>query len=76
MNGLRAPRPWLLGFEWEQGDPGWYIYSERGGVVLVLDDDVPLTRDEAEELLEMLDPRPRAPNPGAGVCGPQGDGAA
>ncbi len=46
---LSAPKPWALGEGYEQGDPGWYIYSLTNGlVVLVLDDDAPLTRDEAE----------------------------
>jgi hypothetical protein len=54
-NGLHLPQPWELGHSYEQGDPGWYICSVPTGlVVLVLDDEIPITRSAAERVLAAL----------------------
>jgi len=54
-NGLHLPQPWELGHSYEQGDPGWYIDSVPTGlVVLVIDDEIPISRDDAERVLAAL----------------------
>lgn len=55
VNGLHLPQPWELGHSYEQGDPGWYICSVPTGViVLVIDDEIPITRSDAERVLAAL----------------------
>lgn len=55
MNGLHLPQPWELRMEWEQADPGWFICSvPTGSVVLVLDDEIAISRAHAERVLRAL----------------------
>lgn len=54
-NGLHLAQPWELGNSYEQGDPGWYICSEPTGlIVLVIDDEIAITRSDAERILAAL----------------------
>lgn len=59
-SGLVAPRPWTLASGWEQEDPGWHVVAANGAVVVVLHNEVPLTRAEATCIVEALNAIPEA----------------
>ncbi len=45
----------LIGSEYEQGDPGWYLYESASGKVrLVIDDEIPITVEEVRSIRDAM----------------------